>query len=162
MRRLVDIGGRAGTLELSADGGFEVRWDDGSVEAGRVDAREVSPGVWSIVWDGASYEAVMERDAVIVDGVRVAAAAHDPRDWSAADADAAAHGPQRIMAPMPGKIVRVLVSVGDEVAAGQGIAVVEAMKMQNEMQSPKAGRVAELRAAAGATVAAGDVLATIE
>jgi biotin carboxyl carrier protein len=63
---------------------------------------------------------------------------------------------------MPGKVVRVLVEEGAEVEAGQGIAVVEAMKMQNEMASPKRGRVVALRAREGATVTAGELLATIE
>jgi biotin carboxyl carrier protein len=63
---------------------------------------------------------------------------------------------------MPGKIVRLLVAEGDSVEAGQGLLVVEAMKMQNEMKAPKAGCVVSLKAHEGATVAAGDVLATIE
>jgi len=63
---------------------------------------------------------------------------------------------------MPGKVVRVLVEAGQQVEVGQGVVVVEAMKMQNEMKSPKAGTVAEIRAEAGATVNAGDVLAVIE
>lgn len=68
----------------------------------------------------------------------------------------------RIVAPMPGKVARVLVAVGDHVNAGDGIVVVEAMKMQNEMKSPKAGTVTSLGAEPGATVNAGDVLAVIE
>jgi biotin carboxyl carrier protein len=63
---------------------------------------------------------------------------------------------------MPGKIVRVLVSPGENVEEGQGLVVVEAMKMQNEMKSPKTGRVAEVRTSAESTVAAGDVLVVIE
>ena len=68
----------------------------------------------------------------------------------------------RIVAPMPGKVARVLVAVGDLVSVGDGLVVVEAMKMQNEMKSPKAGTVTSLRAEAGSTVNAGDVLAVIE
>jgi biotin carboxyl carrier protein len=71
-------------------------------------------------------------------------------------------GRQEVAAPMPGKIVRVLVNPGENVEEGQGLVVVEAMKMQNEMKSPKAGRVAEVRTSAEATVAAGDVLVVIE
>ena len=63
---------------------------------------------------------------------------------------------------MPGKIVRVLVSVGDEVAANQGVLIVEAMKMQNEVLSPKAGKVSEIRVAEGQTVNASETLAVIE
>ena len=64
--------------------------------------------------------------------------------------------------PMPGKVVRVLVAAGDMVEAGQGILVVEAMKMQNEMKASRAGRVAAMHTREGATVAAGEALATIE
>jgi biotin carboxyl carrier protein len=68
----------------------------------------------------------------------------------------------RIVAPMPGKVARVLVAVGDAVKVGDGIMVVEAMKMQNEMKTPKAGKVTSLNAEPGATVNAGDVLAVVE
>jgi biotin carboxyl carrier protein len=75
-------------------------------------------------------------------------------------------GPDRglaqIVAPMPGKVVRVLVEVGARVEAGAGLVIVEAMKMQNEMKAPKAGSVVSLPAQAGANVNAGDVLAVIE
>ena len=67
-----------------------------------------------------------------------------------------------IVAPMPGKVARVLVAIGDRVNVGDGIVVVEAMKMQNEMKTPKAGTVTKLNAEAGATVNSGDVLAVIE
>jgi biotin carboxyl carrier protein len=63
---------------------------------------------------------------------------------------------------MPGKVVRVLVAPGDEVAAGQGLLVVEAMKMQNELKAVRPGRVETISAREGATVSAGEVLATIE
>ena len=72
------------------------------------------------------------------------------------------HGAAQILAPMPGKIVRVLVEIGTHVEAGAGIVVVEAMKMQNEMKSPKAGTVIALHSEIGATVSAGEVLAIIE
>jgi biotin carboxyl carrier protein len=63
---------------------------------------------------------------------------------------------------MPGRVVRVLLQAGDEVAAGEGVVVVEAMKMQNEIKSPKAGRVLEVRVTQGATVNANQVLAVVE
>ena len=71
-------------------------------------------------------------------------------------------GASRIVAPMPGKIVRVLVEVGAQIEAGVGVVVVEAMKMQNEMKSPKAGTVSAVNVKVGATVNGGDVLAVIE
>jgi biotin carboxyl carrier protein len=63
---------------------------------------------------------------------------------------------------MPGKVIQVLVAVGDTVEAGQGLVVVEAMKMQNEMKSPKAGRIVEVKTKRDAAVAAGDVLVVVE
>ena len=71
-------------------------------------------------------------------------------------------GAARIVAPMPGKVVRVLVEVGAQIAAGAGVVVVEAMKMQNEMKSPKAGTVSAVNVEVGATVNGGDVLVVIE
>ena len=70
-------------------------------------------------------------------------------------------GPQRIDAPMPGKVVRVLVKLGDEVTEGQGLVVVEAMKMENELKSPKAGKVLELAAVEGAAVESGARLVVV-
>jgi biotin carboxyl carrier protein len=72
-----------------------------------------------------------------------------------------AEGPQRIDAPMPGKVVRVMVKVGDEVTEGQGLVVVEAMKMENELKSPKAGKVTELTAVEGANVESGAKLVVV-
>jgi len=87
----------------------------------------------------------------------------DPRRLrSAAAAGAFAGGVARITAPMPGKIVRVMVEAGAEVEAGDGIVVVEAMKMQNEMKSPRAGKVLTVNVEVGTTVNGGDVLAVIE
>ena len=87
----------------------------------------------------------------------------DPRRLrSASAAGALAGGLARIAAPMPGKIVRVLVEAGAQVEAGEGVIVVEAMKMQNEMKSPRAGKVVTVNVEVGATVNAGDVLAVIE
>lgn len=82
-----------------------------------------------------------------------------PTDAIAADA---AGGKARLIASMPGKIVRVMTEQGAQVEAGESLVVVEAMKMQNEMKAPKSGTVVELRAEAGATVQAGDVLVVVE
>jgi len=87
----------------------------------------------------------------------------DPRRLrSAAAIGALAGGVARITAPMPGKVVRVMVEAGAEVEAGDGIVVVEAMKMQNELKSPRAGKILTIRVEVGATVNGGDVLAEIE
>lgn len=73
-----------------------------------------------------------------------------------------ASGKAEIKTAMPGKVVRILLSNGDEVNKGDGVIVVEAMKMQNEMKSPKDGRVSEIKVVEGDTVGAGDVLVVIE
>jgi biotin carboxyl carrier protein len=80
----------------------------------------------------------------------------------ARDGAAAAHGEQSIIAPMPGRVVRVLVAPGDHVEVRQPVAVVEAMKMENELRSPKAGRVKDVTVTAGSSVEAGRVLVIIE
>ena len=85
-----------------------------------------------------------------------------PRAPSGARADVAGHGPQRVVAPMPGRIAKVLVKVGDVVVAGQGLVVVEAMKMENELRSPRAGTVTEVPAGEGALVKANAVLVVVE
>ena len=87
----------------------------------------------------------------------------DPKHLRGAGAGAGEQaGRAQLKAPMPGKVVRVLVEAGQAVEAGQGLVVVEAMKMQNELKSPKSGHVAELRAEPGSTVNAGDVLVVVE
>ncbi len=101
--------------------------------------------------DGASYEIrVIETSQGLsaeVSGRRFAVEIDDPRDTSRGARASIGSGRQNVAAPMPGKVVRVLVSVGDSVDAGQGLVVVEAMKMQNEMKASRPGRVIEVRAA---------------
>src|SRR5260370_8103162 len=97
-----------------------------------------------------------------MEGGRLGGEGVEPRRWNRERNHQEAVGRQNITASMPGKVVRVLVAQGDQVEAGQGLIVVEAMKMQNEMKAVKAGRVATPRAGAGATVNAGEILATLE
>ena len=77
-------------------------------------------------------------------------------------ARAAVAGEQRIIAPMPGKVLRVLVAAGDEVTGRQPLVVVEAMKMENELSSQRPGRVKEVAVAAGQSVEAGRLLVVVE
>jgi biotin carboxyl carrier protein len=131
---------------------------------------EKSGGEYLIVYDGRVFDCrVLQRpeSGTAID-VTLATANYtvtltDPKRLRGASG-AGAHGDEaaRIIAPMPGKIVRVLVSAGEQVEAGAGIVVVEAMKMQNEMKSPKAGTVSSLNVQVGETVNAGDVLAVVE
>jgi biotin carboxyl carrier protein len=128
---------------------------------------EVEPGVYSILIDGASHEVRIEAtrvDAgqVTVGNRRFDYQIDDPRQWKRSDSAAGSQGRAAILAPMPGKVVRILVAVGDEVDAGRGIIVVEAMKMQNEMKAPRAGRVAAIQVKENDSVVAGAVLAIIE
>jgi biotin carboxyl carrier protein len=126
----------------------------------------VEPGVYSVLVDGRSYEARVEQAeggvAVFIDGYRFEIEVRDPRRRSRQTARRELAGSLNVVAPMPGKIVRLLVAAGDTVTAGQGLLVVEAMKMQNEVKAPKAGRVVSVAAREGATAAAGDILAIIE
>jgi len=86
----------------------------------------------------------------------------DPRAWSGRrHSGVEAEGRQQIVAPMPGKVVRLLVREGDHVEAGQGLLVVEAMKMQNEIRSPKSGAIERVLAKEGQPVNAGDVLCVV-
>jgi biotin carboxyl carrier protein len=127
---------------------------------------EVEPGIYSVLVEGRSYDVkVIEgRNALSVGlcGHHLQVEVRDPRAISASRQRGAGEGRIQIAAPMPGKVVRVLVQPGDPVEAAQGLVVVEAMKMQNEMKSPKAGTVVEVRTKEGATVTAGEILVVVE
>ena len=128
--------------------------------------REVEPSVFSVLVEGRSFEvrAVSMPDGlhVHVGGRQFSVEVRDPRDASRLSRAATGSGRQNISTPMPGKVVRMLVREGDEVEAGQGLVVVEAMKMQNEMKASRAGRVVEVRVRGGETVGAGDTLVVLE
>ncbi len=109
-----------------------------------------------------SYAVIASGGEVRVNGRAFAVEVFDPRSMRGRKSGGTGEGRQNVAAMMPGKVIRVLVAQGDSVEAGQGLIVVEAMKMQNEMKSPKAGRVAEVKTKAEATVAAGEVLIVIE
>ena len=123
---------------------------------------EIEPGLYSILVDGASHEVRVDAGQVTVGNRRFDFQIDDPRQWKRSGDAAGAQGRAAIVAPMPGKIVRMLVAVGDVVAAGQGVIVVEAMKMQNEMKAPRAGRVAAIQVKENDSVVAGATLAVIE
>jgi len=99
---------------------------------------------------------------VTIGGRSTIVAVNGRRTGRAADTARHAHGEQSVVAPMPGRVVRVLVAPGDEVAARQGVIVVEAMKMENELRAPKSGRVKDVKVSAGTSVEAGRVLLIIE
>jgi biotin carboxyl carrier protein len=126
---------------------------------------QVEPGVYSVLLEGRSFEvrviAARKGLQLEVDGRRFAAEVRDPRDRSQRSAAALETGRQNITAPMPGKVIRVLVREGDAVEVGQGLVVVEAMKMQNEMKALRGGQVVEVRVRDGDTVSAGDTLVVL-
>lgn len=123
---------------------------------------EVEPGVYSILIDGASHEVRVGGGYVTVGNRRFEYEVEDPRQWRRSGDSAGGGGRATITAPMPGKIVRILVSIGEEVEAGEGVVVVEAMKMQNEMKAPRAGKIAAINVKENDSVNAGAVLAVIE
>ena len=134
---------------------------------GVVSAIEVEPGTYSILISGHSYEVrtgpLPEGQTwVDVAGRRQHLDLRDPRNGRPGSGAASRSGQATLKAPMPGKVVRILVAEGDIVEAGQGLAVVEAMKMQNEMKAPCAGVVKSIKAREGATVTAGEALMVIE
>ncbi len=109
------------------------------------------------------YRCVLDGDGVVIGGRRYGFEVFDPRSLQGRrGGGAGAEGPRPVKAPMPGRVVRVLVEAGDDVTEGQGVVVIEAMKMQNELKSPKGGRVARIGVAVGDTVGAGDVLVVVE
>ena len=126
------------------------------------EAFEVEPGVYLIFAGNKLLEARVDSTAITVRGQRFDDLFRDPRKWNPEASGASAQGRASLKAPMPGKVVRVLVAAGDSVAAGQGLVVVEAMKMQNELKSTRAGVVLEVHAQEGQTVEAGSLLAVVE
>ena len=129
------------------------------------DAAMVSAGVYSILLGGRSFEVTIETRAkdvlVRTAGREFQVEILDPRSWrQGRGGKVELEGRQQLTAPMPGKIVRVLAVPGQTVEAGQGLLVIEAMKMQNEIRSPKSGTVEQL-AREGQTVNAGEILAIV-
>jgi len=164
MKLEIALNGKAHQVELAQIGERPRCTIDGTpLEA---DAVQIAPGIYSILIDGESLEVRVEPDG---DGFRVAtgdqewlAEIRDPRQWRRnRSGGSEAEGRQQVSAPMPGKIVRVLVRAGETVGAKQGLFVVEAMKMQNEIRSPKSGKVERLLVSEGQTVNAGEALAII-
>ncbi|HEY6340111.1 MAG TPA: acetyl-CoA carboxylase biotin carboxyl carrier protein subunit [Bryobacteraceae bacterium] len=162
MKRDTRIRGRAGSIEIEAES-FQYQHAGGEPIKGRFFSEPTEPGSRAVVIDGRVYRVTRgARGEMLVNGVATLIEVFDPRDLRARPAAMASGGRSEIFARMPGKVVRVLVSKGDSVEAGQGLVVVEAMKMQNEMKSPKAGRVAEVRTQPGAAVLAGETLIVVE
>ena len=161
------IDGKLCHLELSrsaTDDGWLGTLDGNPIE---IDARLVQPGILSLIVQGQAYRCILDEGpvetAIQTGGQRFLVSIEDPRSLTARRRKGGASGGQQVIkAPMPGRIIRLLVQPGDEVDAHQGVIVIEAMKMQNELKATRAGKVAEIKTEAGATVTAGEVLLLIE
>lgn len=165
MKLEVTVAGKPIAVELRRDAdGWECNLD-GTEQP--LDVVEVAPGVLSLLLDGQSFTLHVVRHGdgwtVHTRGTDVAATVSDPRRWRGRSGGGAAGraGRQEVAAPMPGKVVRVLVSERQEVEAGQGLVVVEAMKMQNEIPSPKKGVIEQVRVREGDRVEHGAVLVVV-
>ena len=164
MKLQVEIDGKKRQVELTQASERPVWTIDGQrLEA---DAIAVSSGVYSILINGKSFEVRTERLGAelraTTSGREFRIVVQDEREWRRKRGSAVeAEGRQQVLAPMPGKIVRVLVKTGDAVRAGQGLLVVEAMKMQNEIRAPKSGTIDRLGVVEGQTVNAGQVVAIV-
>ena len=152
-------------LSEIGEGLFEISVDGATV---RVDIVKSGPTVFSLIEEGRQWEAAVdERDVhgfdVLVSGRLFHLEAEDERSGRLAQsAKVSASGPQTVEAEMPGKVMLVKAAVGDTVAEGQGVVVIEAMKMENEIESPIDGIITELPAEPGQTVENGDVLFVVE
>jgi len=161
----VIIDGKGYRLEVEwSEAGWRCRLDGREIQMDAVLARR---DVLSVLIGGKAYEVKREHTAtgmhLWVGSDRYLAEVRDPRSLRGRrGGDADEKGPKKLLAPMPGKVVRVLIGEEQAVEAGQSILVVEAMKMQNEIKSPKKGTVQKIVAAEGANVNAGDVLAIVE
>jgi biotin carboxyl carrier protein len=167
----IDVGGRGRAVSVTRSGESLLVAVDG--RRFEVDARHAAGGLTLLVREGdqpaRSVDVSVtprpsgEGSEVGIDG-RTIQASIVPRFGRRGGAAAGAHGqgPQRLTAPMPGKVVRLLVAPGDEVQARQGLVVVEAMKMENELKAARAGRVRDVLVAEGQSVEAGVLLVTVE
>ncbi|HUB06358.1 MAG TPA: biotin/lipoyl-containing protein [Myxococcales bacterium] len=167
MRRYrATLGKRSVDLEVDRQGDALRVTLDGAVH--EIDALELPDGAISLIVDGRSFSAEYEEKgddvAVLLRHSVFSVEVLDERRlrMRAASGKLTAEGPQVIVAPMPGKVVRVLVKAGDAVAEGQGLLVVEAMKMENELRAAKAGKVVEVAVREGTAVEGGAKLCLVE
>jgi biotin carboxyl carrier protein len=161
------IGEALHEVEVSVDNpGFRIKINEETLP---VDAAELAPGRWSLLVGAGrvSHDIRLQNDrpgewTVFVDGRRVAVSVRAPgraRQGTRVVSDG--DGPERVAAPMPGKIVRLLVAPGETVVKGQGVAVVEAMKMENELRARRSGTVLDVLVREGASIEAGAAVMVI-
>ncbi len=164
MRLTATMDGRSHEITVERRDGRFVVVADGVERI--LEARKLEGDFYSIVVEGRSYEVSVEptdggyhvRRGAACRTVRLA----DPSRKGREDLRAHGRGPEKVSSVMPGKVVRVMVGAGDEVARGQGLVVVEAMKMENEIAAPRAGKVASVHVEPGEPVEVGAVLVVLE
>jgi biotin carboxyl carrier protein len=167
MKYVVELNGQRKTVSLEADGvayegGRAARAELSDIEASPVRVLKIGTRVYRVVTEKKQGRG---RYSLWVDGYRFEVEALDERTRSIRDlsaANAAPGGPAPVLAPMPGLIVRVNVSVGDVVEAGQGVIVMEAMKMENELRATSSGRVRSVEVGPGTAVEKGTLLVALE
>jgi biotin carboxyl carrier protein len=167
MGYIAKSGGREHRLDVRSDrDGLRVRLDEQEV---RVDLLRVNAALYSLLIGGRSFEVdlleVEEGFMVLVDGQPFHVEIQDEQERrlrAAVGKEGARAAKRTVAAPMPGKVVKLLVKPGDAVKAGDGVIVVEAMKMENELKASAPGTVKEVRVAEGKAVGAGEVLVVIE
>lgn len=175
MKLRVQLGEDAYVLDFRSNGsnssyGYkltraESQSSDPSIQ-GDASLEQVRPNLYSVLAGTRSFAVYLaprgNEIEVWVDHKRYLLAVSDARDFAASGRGAAAKGTSQVSTQMPGKVIRVLVEPGAKVKAGQGLIIVEAMKMQNELKAPRDGTVSRIAAIEGATVAANQPLVIIE
>ncbi len=155
------------TVERGRDGQWRVSLD--GAPAHPVDAVEIRPGTWSILIDGRSIVVDVDRrpagTALLLAGEEILVELADARNRRLAQTvgaagRAAARG-EIVRAPIAGKVVKLLVAAGAEVTPGQGVAVLEAMKMENEIRADRGGTVERVHVQPGQSVDSGELLVTL-
>lgn len=167
MKLRITLDGQPALLDLGkSETGTTYNLEGALSAQGEASIIEVSTGVFSLLLGRQSFTVYTSRNQdsleVWAAGTRHRIAVADLRDRPAGEQPESASGPRELRAQMPGKIVAILVQPGESVRAGQGLIVVEAMKMQNEMKSPKDGTVSTIHVSQGATVSAGAKLLVVE
>lgn len=149
----VEVRGRDGRYQVSLDGVLHEVWASDTAHGFRVFRIGTQSHELGLAREGDGYLVSFPGDSIEV------ALAESAR--GGAPAPRRDHGPARLTAPMPGRIVRVLSQQGADVAAGQALVVIEAMKMENELRAPRGGRLLELLVREGQAVEAGALLAVV-
>ena len=167
MKLRVTVDGEGSLVDLQPSEELVAYALQGFVTAeGKASVAEITPGLFSVLLGKRSYTICLARTGegweVWAAGRRFSVSVADLRDSSAKRKKSTVNGPTEIQAQMPGKVVKLLVEPGAFVETGQGLIVVEAMKMQNEMKSPRDGRVSKIYAVEGRTVVPAEKLMVVE